>query len=80
MMTLGGNRKLKEYLTSYGIAIHGPDMVWKYRTKAGCYYRDMVHLMHLFKIRNMVDGIEPTSRPSLEEGMLEEIPKQTTNA
>lgn len=42
-MVVGGNRNLKEYFISYGIAINGPDMVWKYRTKAGCYYRDKVN-------------------------------------
>lgn len=41
-MINGGNRKLKDFLTSYGIAINGPDMGWKYRTKAASYYRELV--------------------------------------
>ena len=45
MMTTGGNKPLKDYFTSVGIynsEKNAKELAWKYKTRAGCYYREKV--------------------------------------
>jgi len=59
-MKAGGNAKLKQYFESYNMPKDAP-MDFKYRTKAGYYYREM--------LKATAEGREPSVPPSEIEGL-----------
>jgi len=69
MMKNGGNTRLREFFDNYKIPQEGP-IDFKYRTKAGAYYREM--------LKALAEGNQAPEAPSLEEG-LELIATKNTN-
>ena len=62
MMRMGGNQKLEEFFTQYGIS--DIDIERKYRTIASKYYRD--------RLRAQVDGTPfDETEPEIELGILD---------
>jgi len=60
MMKKGGNRRLREFFEKYMISKDAP-IDFKYKTRAGAYYREM--------LKTEVEGKETIPPPSLEEGL-----------
>jgi len=69
MMKNGGNTRMREFFDNYKIPQEGP-IDFKYRTKAGAYYREM--------LKALAEGNQAPEAPSLEEG-LELIATKNTN-
>mgnify|MGYP001559659965 CR=1 FL=1 len=57
---MAGNKKLKDFFFQYNIGSNSP-IDFKYKTKAGQYYRDM--------LKALVEGVEIPEPPTLEEGL-----------
>jgi len=69
MMKNGGNAKLRAFFESYNLPKDGP-IDFKYKTKAGFYYREM--------LKAVAEGRDVPQAPSLEEG-LELVNTKNTN-
>jgi hypothetical protein len=69
MMKNGGNAKLRGFFESYGVPKDSP-IDFKYKTKAGYYYREM--------LKALAEGKDIPTAPSLEEG-LELVDSKNTN-